>query len=268
MNRHALTAAVLLTALVGCTAEDGSTPAKVATTQTAPSTTRLGQSVTITRTDTGGKIGTIRFLAVEQIPDRCVPGSDPGQTIAIHVEIQSAAGEELPVPDSYSLRYNDHSGATREVEPTSLYNCDEYPEAVTAPPGGKAEGWIPLEVESDPSEIIYAPYIADQSSTAQDIKWLTLSPAVTKIAVPRLAGPAAEDEPEPEPTTTRAPAPTTTAARPATPVAPPTGRDSQGRPNGSGGELVGCAGEGYQPGTGIYADGSKGFAKECLHQGN
>lgn len=274
MNRRTLAILAAAALLSACSATDDSTaPVAVSTPTHAaqPSTLQLGQTTTITRTDTGGQIGQIRFVAAEALPTDCIAGRRTGVTLAIRVEIVNGAGEQLPVPDTYQLQYVDGMGATRPVETASIYQCEsDYPAAVTAPPSAKTEGWLFVRLDGEPTELVYTPMVGDQTSTAGNIKILTVSPASLHVDIPdHLAGPAPTAG-IPAPETTPTVAPTTSAARTtqAAPVAPPTGRDSQGRPNGSGGALVGCAGENYQPGTGIYEDGSKGFAAECLPGGS
>ncbi|MGY4103397.1 hypothetical protein ACW2Q0_28120 [Nocardia sp. R16R-3T] len=268
---HRLTLAILAAAaLLSACSDDSTAPAAVSTATRAarPSTLQLGQAVTITRSDTGGQVGTIRFVAAEALPTECIAGRRTGVTLAVRVEIVNGAGEQLPVPDTYQLQYVDGIGATRPVETASIYQCEgDYPAAVTAPPGAKTEGWLFVRLDSEPTELVYTPMVGDQTSTAGNIKILMVSPASVRVDVPdHLAG-LAPTAGVPAPETTTAVAPSTNAAR-STQAAPPTGRDSQGRPNGSGGALVGCAGENYQPGTGIYEDGSKGFAAECLPGGS
>lgn len=273
MNRRALampilTAAVLLAAC--STADTTSTPASTSARAAQPSTLALGQTITVTRTDTGGQVGTIRFVTAEALPTDCIAGRRDGVTLAVRVEIVNGPGEQLSVPDVYQLQTVDQMGATRPVETASLYRCEtDYPEAATAPPGMKTEGWLFVGVEGEPTELVYTPLVGDQTSTASDIKILTVAPATVRVDVPDHLARSASTSAAPQPEPTEVPAPTTAVRRTTTvPVAPPTGRDSQGRPNGSGGALVGCADENYQPGTGIYADGSKGFAAECLPGGS
>ncbi|MGW4718241.1 hypothetical protein [Nocardia sp. NPDC004260] len=265
MTRRALTAllAASVAALSACsTIDTSSTPATVPTPATAaqPSARQLGQAIEITRTDSGTRVGRIRFTDARELPATCLvdPGTD--YTLAIRIEIENAPGEKLPVPDVYAVTYNDAEGVTHEVKPASIYGCDaDYPEAVTAPVGGKVTGWIAFDVASPPAALVYSPIVSDQSSSPTDIKFLKVSPATVTIDLPDQLAAA------PPPSTTAAPA-SMSAARP-TPAAPPTGRDSQGRPNGTGGRVVACADENYQPGTGIYEDGSKGYAPECLPGG-
>ncbi|MBF6298198.1 hypothetical protein IU459_11670 [Nocardia amamiensis] len=259
MTKRALTAllAAAVAALSACSTSDtSSTPTTVSTPAGAarPSALQLGQTIEFTRTDTGARIGTLRFTDARELPATCLvePGTEP--ILAIRIEIENAPGEKLPVPDAYALKYNDSEGVTHEVEPAAIYGCDaDYPEAVSAPVGGKVKGWIAFEVAILPAALMYSPLVSDQSSSYTDIKFLTVSPATVTIDLP-------------DPLAAVPPSSSTSAVRP-TPAAPPTGRDSEGRPNGSGGAVVACADENYQPGTGIYADGSKGFAPECLPGG-
>lgn len=264
------------TALTGCSAaqDTGRTLAPApSSTAAAPTALALGQSRVFTRIDTGARIGEIRFAAIKALPTECIAGRRDGLTLAIQVEIINGPGEQLPIPDTYSLKYVDAIGATRAVETASIYGCEaDYPLAVTASPGGNAQGWFTVRVEGEPAELIYTPVVGDQTSTAGNIKLLTVAPATINVDVPdHLAGRPIDTTtvPAPAPETTSPPTvPVTTTVRASTPVAPLTGLDSQGRPNGSGGALVECADENYEPGTGVFADGSKGFAAECLPGGS
>ncbi|MRH85982.1 hypothetical protein GFY24_00630 [Nocardia sp. SYP-A9097] len=229
----------------------------------------------ITRTDTGGRIGEIRFTAIKALPTDCIAGIRTGITLAVQVEIVNGSGEQLPVPDVYQLKYVDSTGATRGVETASVYGCDaDYPQAVTAAPGGATQGWLEVRLASAPTTLVYSPMVGDQSSTAGNIKMLTPAPATIRVGVPAAVSAGADASGDPVPTSETVSAPTVpmTTARASVPapapVAPPTGLDSQGRPTGTGGALVGCADENYQPGTGIFEDGSKGFAAECLPGGS
>ncbi|WP_280246764.1 hypothetical protein [Nocardia abscessus] len=263
MTRRALTA-LLATAAALSACSTSSTPATVSTPTSAarPSALQLGQAIEFTRTDSGARIGRIRFTEARELGADCTAGKRDGHTLALRVEIQNGPGEQLPVPDTYSLKYNDANGVTRDTQTAVIYDCEaDYPEATTAPPGGRTEGWFAIRAPELPAALVYSPLVGDQSSTAGNIKILAVSPATVTLGLPDQLG----AEP-PSSTTAARPAPSTSTGQPA-PAAPPTGRDSEGRPNGTGGKIVACADENYQPGTGIYADGSKGFAPECLPGG-
>ncbi len=243
------------------------TPTTIATTPTA---LVPGQSIAFARTDTGARIGEIRFVTIEALPTDCIAGNRTGVTLAIRVEIENGVGEQLPVPDVYQLQYVDEIGASRAVETASIYGCEaDYPEAVTAAPGGKTEGWFTVRAESAPTELVYSPLVGDQSSTIDNIKILTVTPAAVRVDVPdHLANSSAPTAAVPVPGPTSAPAPAATTVPTTAALAPPTALDSQGRPLGAGGALVECADENYQPGTGVFADGSMGYAPECLPGGS
>lgn len=271
MIRRAAVAVLLSTAaLTAACSTTTTTPATVPTTArpaAEPTTLALGETTTLTRADTGARVGTIRWAAIEALPTDCIAGRRDGVTLAIRVEIVNGPGEQVPVPDEYQLQYLDGQGVARTVATASVYSpCEaDYPVAETAAPGGTTEGWLTVRADGEPTELVYTPMVGDQTSTLGDIKVLTVSPSSVRVDVPDQLAHVGESSPVvPAPTTVAVPR---TTAAPA-PVAPPTGRDSQGRANGSGGALVGCADENYQPGTGIYADGSKGFAAECLPGGS
>ncbi|MFE3961181.1 hypothetical protein ACFXPS_44340 [Nocardia sp. NPDC059091] len=234
----------------------------------------VGQPVTFTRIDTGGKVGEIRFTAVKALPAECIASSRPGVTLAIEVAISNGPGEQLPVPDSYQMLYDDDGETSSPVETASIYGCEsDFPQVKTAPPGQQTHGWFAVRTKVAPSQLIYTPMVGDQTSTAGNIKILAVAPAMVMLSLPaQLTAETASASPSAPAAASSAPvvAPTTTtAAGHAMPVAPPTGLDSEGRPNGSGGRLVGCADElTYQPGTGVYEDGSRGFAAECLPGGS
>ncbi|MGV9742888.1 hypothetical protein [Nocardia farcinica] len=267
--------AAAATLVGGCSSDSSGTAASTAAAQTSstPSAVQFGDAISITRTDTGGAVGIITFLEAGELPARCKIGTRPGVVMAIRVAIDTGTSDQLPVPDSHAIKYVDTAGATRDVEPTSIYDecAAEYPEAVDAPVGGKTDGWIAFRLQSEAAELLYSPYASDDSA------FLPLSPSTVRIRMPAPSASASPDTPAaPSAGEQPAPAPVTTVPSPvvpsstqqAGPVAPPTGLDSEGRPAGSGGSLVECAGADYQPGTGIFADGSKGFAPECLPGGS
>lgn len=250
----------------GCSSDSSETAASTAAapTSSTPSAVQFGDAISITRTDTGGAVGIITFLEAGELPARCKIGTRPGVVLAIRVAIDTGTSYQLPVPDSHAIKYADTAGATRDVEPTSIYDecAAEYPEAVDAPVGGKTDGWIAFRLQSEAAELLYSPYASDDSA------FLPLSPSTVRIRMPAPSASASPDTPAPAPVTTVPSSPVVpSSTQQAGPVAPPTGLDSEGRPAGSGGALVECAGADYQPGTGIFADGSKGFAPECLPGG-
>lgn len=233
----------------------------------------VGQLVTVTRTDTGGNVGEIRFTAVKALPADCFVSSRPGVALAIQVAISNGPGEQLPVPNSYQLFYDDGAGTSSPVEAEIIEGCEsDFPQVKTAPTGAAAQGWFGVRTKVMPRKLTYTPMVGDQTSTAGNIKLLAVAPATVMLSLPaQLTAETTSASPSAPATTSNppAPSPTTTATGHAMPVPPPTGRDSEGRPNGSGGRLVGCADEmTYQPGTGVYEDGSRGFAAECLPGGS
>ncbi|MBF6187975.1 hypothetical protein [Nocardia farcinica] len=211
---------ILAAALVGCGSDSGDSTA--ATTQppssTAKGDTGIGDVTTFARKSDGQKVGTFRITDVVAAPASCVINPPPGgQVIAIRAEIVNDGTLMLPKPDSYGVTVVDAGGFTQEVESTSLQlQCEpQFPEIAPSQAPGKTAGWAVFEIaQPNPSAIQYAPYVAKEGATLENLEFVEMSPAMAVVKVPQPL-PVSEDE---APTT--APAVTTTVVPP-TAVAPP-----------------------------------------------
>lgn len=129
---------------------------------------------------------------------------------------------------------------------------------VTQPEGGREDvPWSALSAE-------------DQAETEKGIR----AAAAGECDYAVTADPTPSTTVEPPTTTVIAPRVTTTILAPETSEDLPNTVDELPNPypnsvdNTGGSELVKCAGENYQPGTGIFANGEMGFAAACLPGGS
>ena len=195
-------AAVIVTACGGGSATTSST-----STTDEP---KLGTPVTFERAEGGDPVGTIRFHEAVMLPPECTYDDD--KVLGLRVDIDNPGDIYLPAPDAFQLKVVDQGGYSREVEHVTIEaDCKPtYPEIATSDPHSRTEGWALVKVESAPTAIVFQPLVAEPDSTIDNIKWVAVTPASVKIALPEVKTP-------PAPAVTTTVAPTTTDA-PAPPV--------------------------------------------------
>lgn len=183
----AVVAAACVLLLTGCGAgTDASAPAPAAPTKPVRA---LGDPLEFKRSDNGQTVGTIKFLEAVAVPPTCLftPPPAGGQVIAIRAEVVNPGNLFLPKPDVYGLSVIDQSGATQSVESVSVAgSCSaQFPEIGPSQSSGKTIGWAVLMVrEANPTALVYAPYVAELTSTIGNIKTVVVTPQSAKVALP------------------------------------------------------------------------------------
>ncbi|WP_280236712.1 acyltransferase [Nocardia cyriacigeorgica] len=165
-----------------------------------------------------------------------------------------------------------HNRSTSDSEPCSssvrhqLIDVVRH-QLIDVPPNSSADGATTLDI---PASTTIVGYHSQLSGSDIRIEWRLPEPMpAATLAAPGVSVTSSTQAPA------STPGPAADPTMPGNPVDQqpnpyPNSVDSYGRPSGSGDKkLVGCADWNlYQPGTGIYADGSMDYAPECLQGGS
>ncbi|GEM_PF-4883791 len=189
------------------------------------------------------------------------PGLVSKNRFSASIQIGAAPSTEWLWPSDFY--YVDAGGkvvkniALSDANPCSSPGSSKF---IDLPANSSADGAVTLDI---PHTARFIGYQSNLSGQDVRIEWRVPEGMLVTATAESTA-------PAPKPTTEAPQSVPTTNPVDKLPNPYPNSIDSEGRATGTGGsELVGCADTSlYQPGTGIYSDGSMDYAAECLQGGS
>lgn len=189
------------------------------------------------------------------------PGLVSKNRFSAFIEIGAAPSTEWLWPSDFY--YVDAGGkvvkniALSDANPCSSPGSSKF---IDLPANSSADGAVTLDI---PHTARFIGYQSNLSGQDVRIEWRVPEGTLVTATAESTAS-------APKPTTEAPQSVPTTNPVDKLPNPYPNSIDSEGRATGTGGsELVGCADASlYQPGTGIYSDGSMDYAAECLQGGS